>query len=82
MYKVTFKAHMRSFWKQLVSSVILSILIAFVLYIVNQGIEEMNIFFTLVVKLLIFMILMLSYIQITKEFDVLSRIKAFLNRSV
>jgi len=73
---------MRSFWKQLVSSVILSILIAFVLYIVNQGIEEMNIFFTLVVKLLIFMILMLSYIQITKEFDVLSRIKAFLNRSV
>lgn len=82
MYKVTFKAHMRSFWKELVSPTILSVIIAFALYIVNLGIEDLNIFVTLIVKLFVFLILVISYIQITNEFDFLYLIRNYYKRLV
>jgi O-antigen/teichoic acid export membrane protein len=81
MYHVTFKRRsLMPFLSQLRSPLLISLLLIAILLPVSQIVNGMNIFFTLCVKGLLFLIIFGCYIQFTKEYDIVGTIKNWIKR--
>nr|WP_320058410.1 lipopolysaccharide biosynthesis protein [uncultured Bacteroides sp.] len=81
MYHVTFKRRsLIPFVSQLRSPLLISLLLMALLLPVSQIVNGMNIFFTLCVKGLLFLIIFGCYIQFTKEYDIVGKIKGVIKK--
>lgn len=75
MYRITLRRNMYSFFRQLISPFIASILISVTMLPLHLYLDNKNIFITFIVKGLFFIIILSSYIQLSKEYDILEKIK-------
>ena len=66
---------MARFWKEHLSPITLSLIIALVLYLTSRVIREWNLFLTLMIKGFIFVIVFALYIQLTKEYDLIGKMR-------
>lgn len=80
MYKMTFKLSMITFWKQLVSPLVLAVIMIFALYAVSLILVEANIIISLIIKGSLFLVIFFLYVQYTKEFNIIGKIKSIINR--
>lgn len=75
MYKVTFKRNGQLFIKQLISPFILAIILFVILFITTKAIDQYNIFLTISIKCIVFILIFVYYIQKTNEYDIFGEIK-------
>lgn len=80
MYKVTFRCSMRPFWKQLLSPLLLSGIIGIVLFFIASITKELSVFLALIIKGGLFCIIFVLYIQLSKEYNIISLIKSKLKK--
>lgn len=80
MYRVTFRRNIKSFVNQLLSPLVVSALIAISLAPIYYAMEGMNIFVTVTVKGMVSFIIFVAYIQISREYDIIGKIKKQANR--
>ncbi len=82
MYKVTFKLPLRDFFKQLYSSLALSVILIAVMWGVSRFLPAMPSVPSLFVKGSIALIVGASYVQITKELDIFALVKKMVNKAL
>ncbi len=75
MYWVTFKMSMADFWKQLLSPLILTFILAVASVGLVKLVPDINLFVDLSIKGIVYLIISISYIQLTKEYDIISKLK-------
>lgn len=75
MYRYTLRAGFIGFIKQFISPAILSIIIFLILAYVSQIVTVQNIFISGLIKASIFTLIYGLYIQLTKEYDIYSKLK-------
>ncbi|MBK5719452.1 lipopolysaccharide biosynthesis protein [Dysgonomonas sp. Marseille-P4677] len=75
MYCQVFKERFVIFFKHLVSPLIVTIIMAIVLYIVSDLTEDLYLILSLIIKSVIFVVILASYIQLRKEYDLLGLVK-------
>ncbi|MEG1545382.1 MAG: lipopolysaccharide biosynthesis protein, partial [Tannerellaceae bacterium] len=78
-YRVTLRRSALPFIRQLLSPLLLSLLCAALLLPVNYMLQGGNIFMTIAVKVFIFLLIFGTYIQITKEYDIIEKGKTLIN---
>lgn len=76
MYRVTFRQSAWPFIRQLISPLVISILIALVLIPMQYALEGMNIFVTIIAKGIVSFIIFGIYIQMTHEYDMISKVRS------
>lgn len=81
MYKITFKLSIFSFFKQLFSPLILSLLLGASLWVISPFLNNTNLFFSASVKSFICIIIFVLYIQYTKEYDIFKYFKRFIKKA-
>ena len=76
MYYITLKKrNILLFFKQLISPSIISVILIIALYLINLLTSSYNIIISLFIKTSVFILIYITYIQITKEYDIIKRIK-------
>jgi len=80
MYRVTFRRNARHFIRQLFSPLAISIILVGCILPISHAIDEMNIFFTLTIKGILALTLFIVYIQKTKEYDIIGKVKSIINK--
>lgn len=81
MYHVTFhRRNLFFFIKQIRSPLIIAVIIGIILLIINQVLMDMNIFLTISVKSILFIITFGYYIQITREYNIMQYIKKWIKK--
>lgn len=80
MYLVTFKMKMDQFFNVLVSPFILSILLFIVLFAYSTYISLNNLILSLIIKSILSFITWGIYVQVTKTFDILKKIRSLSNK--
>lgn len=76
MYYITLKKrNILLFFKQLISPSIISVILMIALYLINLLTSSYNIIISLLIKISVFILIYITYIQITKEYDIIKRIK-------
>jgi len=78
MYRVTFKIKMNIFWKQLISPAILSIILILFFFFFSPLVRNINLLFSFGIKGILFVFIFIFYIQYTKEYDILNKIRFFI----
>lgn len=76
MYKYTFKQNIRSFWKQFFAPLKISVLIGICLYGVSMIVDEYPIIVSLTIKGIIYLGMLVGYLQLSNEYDILKLIKS------
>lgn len=80
MYYVTFKLPLKSFLTVLVSPLSLALLF-FIVYSLKDYIFQIDhLFLSLTVNIVLFFLISIIYIQMTKEYDVVLRLKVLLEK--
>ena len=82
MYRVTFRQSAWPFIRQLISPLVISILIALVLIPMQYALEGMNIFVTIIAKGIVSFIIFGIYIQMTHEYDMISKVRSLRKKSL
>lgn len=82
MYHVTFKRNMHSFYKQLFSPLLLSLILLGILYITTRLVSDFHIIITLIIKGTVFLIVFFTYIQATNEYNIIRKIKEIYNKKI
>jgi polysaccharide biosynthesis protein len=80
MYKITFKQTMTSFWKQLVSPILMSIILITVLLPINQLCHYLPVLASALIKGISCMLISVLYIQLSKEYDIIHLLKSKLHK--
>lgn len=80
MYKITFKQKMKSFWSQLTSPILLSFILTISISPAYFFLDKSSIFFSLIIKSIIFATIYILYIQISGEYDIINLIKSKIKR--
>lgn len=80
MYRVTLRRSGWLFLRQLLSPLLLSAICAVALLPLYYGLEGGNIFVTLIVKGLVFLIIFGGYIQLSHEYDIAAKVKTIINK--
>lgn len=80
MYKVTFKMSMAGFWKQCISPIVLSLLMFVLLFFTSKWMDGWSLILTLIIKVLIFLVVLFLYIQITNEYNILGKVRICFTR--
>ena len=80
MYRVTLHRSLLPFIHQLASPLIASVLLAAALYPVYKLLNETNLILSLILKGLLFLLILGSYIQLTGEYDLLGKIIKHIKR--
>ena len=80
MYLYTFKRSISCFAKQLFSPIILSLILVAVLYPIYLLTEDYNIFLSLTIKSIVVIIIFGLYIQLTHEYNILSKVKKLISK--
>lgn len=75
MYKVTFKISMKNFWLQFISPLILTIILIGVSIVSNYVLNDLHLIVRLLLKGSIYIVISAIYIQLSKEFDIWSKLK-------
>ena len=70
------------FIRQLISPLVISILIALVLIPMQYALEGMNIFVTIIAKGIVRFIIFGIYIQMTHEYDMISKVRSLRKKSL
>lgn len=80
MYHITFKRNMIHFFKQLASPILATFILAAVLYGTSILIEHLHIIITLIIKGFLFLMITITYIQLSKEYDIIGKLKNYIKR--
>ena len=81
MYFITFqKRFILIFMKELIHAVFLSLILGLILYITNILTESLNLFVSLTIKGILFIVISSCYIQLSGEYDIINRIKSLKKR--
>lgn len=80
MYRITFKLSMTTFFKQLISPLILTAIMILALYAISLVLIDINIILSLIIKGSLFLVLFFLYIQYTNEFNIISKIKSLIKK--
>lgn len=80
LYKVSLRLSILPFFKQLISPIILSAIIFIPLFAMEKYMPEINIILSLCIKCALSAIIGISYIQITKEYDIISKTKSIFKK--
>lgn len=80
MYCRVFKENIGVFFEQLLSPLIIAGIMAIILYLVNDILENLPLIFSLIIKASIAIILLVIYIQMRKEYNLLSLIFKLKNK--
>lgn len=80
MYRVTFKRSAWHFVRQLLSPLLLSALCAVALLPLYLLLEGGNLFVTFMIKGFVFLIIFWGYIQVSGEYDIISKVKSIINK--
>ncbi|MEN9918736.1 MAG: hypothetical protein RL662_1172 [Bacteroidota bacterium] len=75
MYTATFKMGMGMFWKQFIAPLLLTALLV-VVSIVLFAILDTTLMISLVIKSIVYLVIFIFYIQVSKEFDIIGKIKS------
>ena len=76
MYRVTFRRSVLPFVRQLLSPLAVSLLMAVILLPIQYATEGINIFLTIIVKSIVSFTIFGGYIQVTREYDLLGKIRS------
>ena len=76
MYRVTFRRSVLPFVRQLLSPMAVSLLMAAILLPIQYATEGINIFLTIIVKSIVSFTIFGGYIQVTREYDLLGKIRS------
>ena len=76
MYRVTFRRSVLPFVRQLLSPLAVSLLMAAILLPIQYATEGINIFLTIIVKSIVSFTIFGGYIQVTREYDLLGKIRS------
>ena len=76
MYRVTFRRSVLPFVRQLLSPLAVSLLMAAILLPIQYATEGINIFLTIIVKSIVSFTIFGGYIQATREYDLLGKIRS------
>lgn len=80
LYHGLLKRKLYHFYQQLLSPLILSALIGGLLFILSEMNMKINIFLSLCIKSILCFMACCCYIQKTREYDILSKLKQFINK--
>lgn len=80
MYKVTFKLSLRTFWKQLLSPILLTAVLTACLLPIYYISDKYSIYISLLLKGSVFIIVYAVYIQIREEYNIIRLIKSWIKR--
>lgn len=75
MYFFTFKRNIWHFINQLIRPLVLSSIIFVVLFFVSHFIVSLNIFVTLIIKCIAFLIIFVTFIEMTGEYTIIGKVK-------
>ena len=78
LYKVSLKLPILPFIKQLISPLILTAILLIPLYFINRYTTDLNIILTFIIKCVVSGIIWAIYVQVTKEYDIIGKIKSIL----
>ena len=82
MYRVTFRQSAWPFIRQLISPLVVSLLMAAALVPMQWAMEGMNIFFTIIAKRIVSFIIFGIYIQMTREYDIIGKVRSLTKKSI
>ena len=82
MYRVTFRQSAWPFIRQLISPLVVSLLLAAALVPMQWAMEGMNIFFTIIAKSIVSFIIFGIYIQMTREYDIIGKVRSLTKKSI
>ena len=82
MYRVTFRQSAWPFIRQLISPLVVSLLMAAALVPMQWAMEGMNIFFTIIAKSIVSFIIFGIYIQMTREYDIIGKVRSLTKKSI
>lgn len=77
MYKVTFRINMQSFWMQLISPLVLSMILFVLLWVSTPFFKNMNMIMSLFMKGTLWILVSGLYVQLTKEYNLWKEIRPF-----
>lgn len=80
LYRLTLHRRLLPFIRQLVSPLIVSGLLTVLLYPLYKLLNESNLFLSLILKGLLFLLILGSYIQLTGEYDLYGKIMKYIRR--
>lgn len=80
MYRVTLRRGLFSFVRQLLSPLAVSGILTLALYPLYKLLNESNLFLSLILKGLLFLLILGSYIQLTGEYDLCGKITKYIRR--
>lgn len=80
MYRVVFKVRMTQFWKQFLSPILLTVLLIGCSMGIKHIIPDFSLLIKLILNGIVYTIVFVLYIQLTKEFDIIGSIKSFKKR--
>lgn len=78
MYYHTFKVSWLPFWKQLISPIIISVVIAALLWVIASFVDSMNVFVSLCIKSFVAIVVLFVYLQLSHEYNVIGMIRRIL----
>lgn len=81
MYHITFKRNLWLFIHQLLSPLIISTILAAILYFIQLFTEDLNIFISLIIKCTFFLLVYLVYIQLTKEYNIIEKVQSIFKKN-
>lgn len=77
MYRVTFKISMKGFFRQFLSPIILTSILIVVSIVLEKILPSLNNILSLAIKGVIYLSVFALYIQLTKEYDIVNKVKTF-----
>lgn len=80
MYRITMKRKLSCFFKQLLSPALAGLIVATGLYSISQLLNDSNIFISFTIKCVLSLTISVSYIQLTKEYDIIRAVKKKIKR--
>lgn len=78
MYRMTFKQGMFLFWKQFLSPVVLSIILAGIFFLVSPLMEDFQLLINLIIKGMIALVVWTGYIQMSGEYNIWEKMKTMI----
>lgn len=79
MYYVTFRLPIKSFMKMFVSPLLLTLTVFLIFKLYSHFFQIENLLLSFIIYSFLFMIIFGSYIQFTNEYDIIKKLKKFLN---
>lgn len=81
MYRVTMKRNMSLFFKQFISPIVISLILTVAMYVLSLILVNQYFLVSLIIKGIIFIIIFVLYVQLSKEYDILGKVQSVLRKN-